>query len=269
MMTYQLLDSGEGEKLEKFGEVTLIRPAAQAIWNRKRLDLWKKAHARFSRQPANQWEIYRDVPDTWEVELGGIFFRLKRTDFGHLGIFPEHASLWPWMEVKSVAGARVLNLFAYSGGATLALAKWGAQVTHLDASAPIVAWARDNAHLNGLEQAPIRWIVDDARKYLARAVRREESYDAIILDPPTFGRGKQGEIFKIEKDLIPLLQQCKILLSKRPLFFLFTCHTPGYTPLASQHLLQQIFENEKIEAGEMTIEGPLLLPSGTYARWKE
>jgi 23S rRNA (cytosine1962-C5)-methyltransferase len=267
-MSYQLLDSGDGEKLEQFGEIVLIRPAAQAVWSRRSPSLWKKADARFSREQSKQWELFNPLPPTWGIQLHGVQLRLKRTDFGHLGVFPEHAHLWPWMCSQSLHGAQILNLFAYSGATTLALAMQGAKMTHLDASPGMVQWARENALLNHLEKAPIRWIVDDVRKYLARAIRREERYDAILLDPPSFGRGKSGEVFKIENDLIPILKQCRELLSPHPLFFLLTCHTPGFTPLALKHLLRQIFENEEIEGGEMIIEGSLSLPSGTFVRWK-
>jgi 23S rRNA (cytosine1962-C5)-methyltransferase len=268
-MSYTLLDSGHGQKLEQFAEVVLIRPAPQALWTpRLPKERWEKAHARFSRDRENCWEVLRPLPETWEIVVEGIRLRLKRTDFGHLGLFPEHAQLWPWMYTHPLKGAKILNLFAYSGGATLALAARGAEVTHVDAAQGMVHWARENATLNGLEGAPIRWIVDDVRKYLARSLRRERCYDAILLDPPTFGRGKSGEVFKIERDLLPLLQKCRSLLSENPLFTLLTCHTPGYTPLALKQLFEEVFEKREIEAGEMSLQGSFALPSGTFARWK-
>lgn len=267
-MTYKLLDCGDGEKLEQFGDVILIRPAAAALWRPKlSKNVWETAHARFSREQKNQWEIYKTLPESWEVEMEGIRLLLKRTDFGHLGVFPEHARLWPWMSAFPLRGARILNLFAYSGAATLALAARGAEVTHLDAAKGMVQWARENAALNGMEKAPIRWLVDDVRKYLARAERREEHYDAILLDPPSFGRGKMGEIFKIEYDLSRILQACRALLSSRPLFVLLTCHTPGYTPLALKQVLGEALPAGHIETGEMFIAGALSLPSGTFAKW--
>jgi len=266
---YQLLDSGRGEKLEQFGDVILIRPAAQALWQpRLPKSFWDKAHARFSREEKNQWDVFKPFPETWKIDLDGVRLLLKRTDFGHLGVFPEHARLWPKMHALPLKGARVLNLFAYSGAATLALAAKGAEVSHVDAAKGMVQWARDNAALNGLEHAPIRWLVDDVRKYLARAERRQERYDAILLDPPSFGRGKSGEIFKIEYDLPLILRGCRSLLSEKPLFVLFTCHTPGYTPLAMQQVMAESFDYGHIEAGEMFIEGPYRLPSGTFAFWK-
>ena len=268
-MEYKLLDSGEGEKLEQFGEVTLIRPAPQALWTPKLpLEDWEKAHAHFSRDEKKQWEILRPIPESWNILLEGVRLRLKMTDFGHLGVFPEHAQIWPWMSTHHLQGARVLNLFAYSGATTFALAAQGAEVTHLDAVKGVVQWAKENAILNGLDKAPIRWIVDDARKYLERAQRRQEHYDAILLDPPSFGRGKAGEIFKIERDLSEVLFQCRAILSQNPLFVVLTCHTPGYTPFTLQKLLAEVFKEGSIEGGEMYIEGPFKLPSGAFARWK-
>jgi 23S rRNA (cytosine1962-C5)-methyltransferase len=266
---YQLLDSGRGEKLEQFGKIILIRPAAQALWQpRLPESVWNQAHARFSREEKNQWELFKPLPETWEIELAGIRLLLKRTDFGHLGVFPEHARLWPSMYNFPLKGAHILNLFGYSGASTLALAAKGAAVSHVDAAKGMVQWARENAYLNGLELAPIRWLVDDVRKYLARAARRQERYDAILLDPPSFGRGKSGEIFKIEHDLPTILQGCRDLLSEKPLFVLLSCHTPGYTPLAMQQVMREAFPKGNIEAGEMLIEGSFHLPTGTFAFWK-
>ncbi|MCH9625615.1 MAG: Ribosomal RNA large subunit methyltransferase K [Chlamydiales bacterium] len=268
-MDYRLLDSGDGCKLEQFGQVLLIRPAPTAFWKpRLPSAAWRKAHARFSRERAKGWEVFASLPEEWTIHLDGVRLRLKRTDFGHLGVFAEHATFWPWMRRFALKGKRVLNLFAYSGGATCALALEGAQVTHLDASKGMVQWARENAELNHLQEAPIRWIVDDVRKYLARAVKRHEKYDAIILDPPSFGRGKVGEIFKIEHDLPLILQQCRAILSDNPLFVLLTCHTPSYTPIVMHQLVQQAFSHGEIQSGEMYLEAEFKLPSGTFAQWK-
>jgi 23S rRNA (cytosine1962-C5)-methyltransferase len=267
-MSYQLLDSGHGFKLEQFGQYILIRPAAQALWMPSLAkNIWEKAHARFSREGKNQWEQFKNLSETWEIVVEGIRLKLKRTDFGHLGVFPEHTLLWPWMKNFPLKGAKVLNLFAYSGATTLALATCGASVTHLDAAPGMVQWARENAALNSLQGAPIRWIVDDARKYLARAVKREEKYDVLVVDPPSFGRGKTGEIFKIERDLPKILQQCYQLLSTSPRFVLVTCHTLGMTPLVMQQLMREVFREGRLEAGEMYIPGPFNLPSGTFVRW--
>ncbi len=258
-MSYQLVDSGHGQKLEQFGDVVLVRPCAQAIW-RPFLPQseWKRAHARFTRDQGNRWEVFSDVPESWVVTIEGVRFHLKRTEFGHLGVFPEHAVFWKCFKPKM----RFLNLFAYSGGASIAAAKVGAEVTHLDAAKGMVSWAGDNAKLNGVSS--IRWIVEDARKYLARAVRRGEKYDAILLDPPSFGRGKSNEIFIIERDLPLMLDQCRQILSDDPQFLILSCHTPGFTPL----VLKQLLPEGKVESGELVLKGPLDIPSGAYARWE-
>nr|NGX55624.1 Ribosomal RNA large subunit methyltransferase K [Chlamydiota bacterium] len=217
----------------------------------------------------NRWSMRTSLPQEWEVSVQELRFKLKRTDFGHLGIFPEQAPLWKWIgeKVATRKKPKVLNLFAYSGGATLAAAQAGAEVCHLDAAKGMVSWARENAELNGLGKAPIRWIVDDARKFLERALRRGEKYDAIILDPPTFGRGKSGECFKIEYHLPKMLDHCRALLSDRPLFVLLSCHTPGYTPTVVRQLLRERWYKGEIEAGEMTLDGEFVVPSGVFARW--
>jgi 23S rRNA (cytosine1962-C5)-methyltransferase len=269
-MTYLLLDSGNQHKLEQFGDYLLVRPCAQAVWapllDQRR---WEEADAIFTREPSNQWKASPPLPKFWFVEWGGVKFKISPTDFGHIGMFPEHAFLWKWMLGKIKKGSSILNLFAYSGGATLALAKAGAKVCHLDASKAIVSWARENAELSGLASSPIRWIIDDAVKFLKREIKRGVKYDGILLDPPTFGRGNKGEVFKIERDLPEILRLCRELLSDKPLFLILSSHTPGYTPLVLHHLIFQATDGlkGKIESGEMVISGPLDLPSGTYAIW--
>jgi len=269
-MTYQLLDSGDGQKLERFGDYTLVRPCPQAVWRPTLKEEWSKASASFSRdKEKNNWTFRQKLPASWTVSLGGVQFKISPTDFGHLGVFPEHADLWEWMRPQLKKPARVLNLFAYSGGVTLAAAQEGAQVCHLDASKGMVEWARENATLNKQEKAPIRWIVDDALKFLRREIKRDSRYEGIILDPPTFGRGSQGEVFKIEQDIVPLLELCSQLLSEKPLFVVFSCHTPGFTPLGMRHLLSQTMPKGHIEGGEMALHSPgaLSIPSGSFARW--
>lgn len=277
---YSLIDSGNGRKLERFGPYLLDRPSAQAVWAPvEDPSLWKGADAYFTREPENVWKRKSSVPEVWYIETAGIRFKISPTDFGHLGIFPEQRPFWEWIR-KTVADAKksdrpqvqVLNLFAYSGGSTLAAAQGGAQVCHLDASKGMVAWARENAVANGLQEAPIRWIIDDAMKFLAREQRRGVRYDGIILDPPSFGRGSKGEIFKLEDQLLELLSACKSVLSEKPLFVLFSCHTPGFSPIVMDHLLRGMMEEYggSIDVGEMTLtgNGALPLPSGVYARWQ-
>lgn len=265
MKNYQLLDSGDGQKWEKFGEYTLLRPCPQAVW---RPSLAKQeADAVFTRE--EKWLFHKKMPKTWSVMHGGVEFKIAPTDFGHLGLFPEHADLWEWMRPLVKKSSRILNLFAYSGGVTLAAAQEGAEVCHLDASKGMVEWARENAALNQLTKAPIRWIVDDALKFLRREKKRESFYDGIILDPPTFGRGSQGEVFKIERDILPLLELCAELLTQKPLFVIFSCHTPGFTPLAMRHLIGQTMPKGSIEVGEMALysAGAVAIPSGSFAKW--
>lgn len=264
MDSYQLLDSGNGQKWEQFGPFILCRPCPQAVWRpQKEIE----ADAVFSRENGNRWTFRTKLPREWDILVRGVRMKISLTDFGHLGIFPEHAALWDWMRPLLEKGDRVLNLFAYSGGATLAAAQEGVEVCHLDASKGMVDWARQNAALNHLEERPIRWIVDDALKFLRREEKRGSRYSGIILDPPTFGRGGQGEIFKIEEEIIPLLELCKNVLSDLPKFVIFSCHTPGFTPVVLEHLLTQIF-GKKVESGEMllTSSSSLSIPSGAFAR---
>lgn len=276
---YELIDSGGGRKLERFGRYLLIRPCSQAVWKcQLSSQEWSKADAAFSREQENRWTLLRPLPSAWQVEVAGIQFKLSSTDFGHLGIFPEQKPFWEWIyktikaKVTPHWKPRVLNLFAYSGGSTLAAAKAGAAVCHLDASKGMVTWARENAELNQLKDAPIRWIVEDVRKFLIREKRRNSRYEAIILDPPSFGRGSNRELFKIEEDIISLLEECRELLSDSPLFFLFSCHTPGFSPVVLHHLTHQLLSsfNGTLLVGEMLLEGKkevFSVPSGVYAKW--
>ncbi len=270
-MGYQLVDSGNGEKLERFGEILLARPCAQALW-RPRLSRkeWEKVDARFSREGVRGWK--GRIPSEWEVVIEGVRFKLAPTDFGHLGVFPEHSLLWKGMceMLKLRKAPRMLNLFAYSGGATLAAAQVGAEVCHVDASSGMVKWARENAALNGLQEAKVRWIVDDVLKFLQREVRRGVRYDGILLDPPSFGRGKRQEVFKIEEDLHLVLDLCVELLSDQPLFLVATTHTPGMTPLVMHHLLRQKRGGGILETGEMILpsEWGTPVPCGSFALWR-
>jgi len=279
--TYALLDSGIGRKLERFGRFVLARPCAQALWQPLLPPAeWDAADATFDREEGHRWQNRDRLPEQWNIEVEGVHFRLSGTDFGHLGIFPEQREGWRWLRQTLRAAAakragampRVLNLFAYSGGATLAAAREGAEVCHLDASAGMVQWARENAALNNLQAAPIRWIVDDAHKFLAREVRRGRRYDAIILDPPSFGRGAQGEVYKIERDLPRTLELCRALLSETPLLVLLSAHTPGITPTVLRHLLQDALGAQpgRLQEGEMLLTGAdnvRPVPNGCFVRW--
>ncbi len=264
MTDYQLLDSGNGRKWERFGGVILNRPCPQAVWRPKGC---AEADATFSREEGTKWTFQKKIPASWTIRIEGVSMKISLTDFGHLGVFPEHASLWGWMRERIEPGTKVLNLFAYSGGATLAAAQKGASVCHLDASKGMVDWARENAALNDLSSAPIRWIVDDAIKFLRREVKRGNRYEGILLDPPTFGRGSQGEVFKIERDIQPLIELCRDLLSDKARFLIFSCHTPGFTPIVLSHLLGQFFK-APVEAFEMLLESDASysIPSGCAAR---
>lgn len=277
MNEYELLDSGNGAKLERFGDVILARPCSQAIWEPQKPPLWAKAVATFDRTNGLNWRGRERLPPSWVVSINGIRMKLSSTDFGHVGVFPETRALWDWIastlrEAAKQAGRplSVLNLFAYSGGATLAAARAGCEVCHLDASRGMVDWARENAALNGLQDAPIRWIVDDVNKFLGREGRRGRAYDAVILDPPSFGRGKQGELYKNEKDLVETLKGCRAVLGGEPVFILLTSHTPGFTPHVLQNLLAQLMAPGRLECGEMLLTGAadvFALPNGSWARW--
>ena len=272
---YELVDSGDGRKLERFGKYVLARPCSQAMWRPCRSEAeWARADASFDREDGNTWHGRANLPKEWQIETAGIRFKLGGTDFGHLGIFPEQRAQWRWIREKvkaKVEGERrkisVLNLFAYSGGSTMAAALGGAEVCHLDASKGMVEWARENARLNGLQDHPIRWIVDDAHKFMKREIRRGRKYDAIVLDPPTFGRGAGGEMYKIERDLKETLSLVKELLSEKPLFVLFSSHTPGLSEIVAKNILSQLFPAARLESGEMLLEGAsLACPSGIYCR---
>lgn len=275
---YELLDSGNGRKLERFGPVILARPCAQAVWEPRLPDLWDSAVASFDRQDGLNWSGRERLPGEWVITVRGVRMRLSTTDFGHLGIFPETLDLWDWI-ARRVAAAkadhaptpRFMNLFAYSGGATMAAALAGAQCCHLDASRGMVEWARGNAALNGLEDSGIRYIVDDVGAFLKREVRRGRKYDCVLLDPPSFGRGKRGELYKVERNVQETLDLVRQVLSDTPLFVLLTSHTPGFTPIVLRNLLEQTFGAGELSCGEMLLRGGagvLDLPSGTWGRWE-
>lgn len=266
-MKYTLIDSGNQKKLEQVGPYHLIRPCSQALWPPQfGREEWEKAQGYFSRDQQNKWE--GTLPATWETQWSELQFKIVPTDFGHIGLFPEHALLWQWASKKITKRPfRALNLFAYSGGASMALAKAGAEVCHVDASKAVVHWARENAKINHLEKAPIRWIIDDVMRFMKREIVRESFYDGILLDPPSFGRGPKGEVFKIEKDILNLLFLARDLLGAAPSFIAFSTHTPGMTPIAMGHLLEYVF-GKKAETGEMFLpsKAGFSLPCGSFAR---
>ncbi len=258
----------------------LARPCAQAVWKPALPAAeWRKATATFFRDGGNKWHGREKLPPTWTIAVDGTKFQLSSTDFGHLGIFPEQRDQWRRIAEECAAfrkkhhrAPKVMNLFAYSGGSTLAAARAGAEVCHVDASKGMVDWARKNAALNQLEDKPIRWIVDDVTKFLERELRRENKYDLLILDPPSYGRGAKGEVFKIESDLPNLLALLQKLLSDQPLGVLLSCHTPELTPISLHHLMQQAFSDQggKIDQGEMQLRGAddtLPVPSGSFSWW--
>jgi 23S rRNA (cytosine1962-C5)-methyltransferase len=249
-MSYKLLDSGGGAKWEEFGGYRLERPCPQAVWHSK---LEWKSDGVFTR--GEGWR--GKLPKEWEIELEGVKLLVRPTEFGHLGVFPEHARLWKNLEVGR--GMKVLNLFAYSGGASIAAALKGAEVTHVDSAKGMVDWAAENARLNGV--GTIRWVVEDAVKFLKREVKRGNRYDGVILDPPTFGRGAKGEVFKIEEELMGLVEMAYALAKE---FVLLSCHTPGFTPIVLKQVMEQGWRQE---VGEMMLEAErgFSIPSGSYA----
>lgn len=279
---YVLLDSGNEMKLERVGEYTLVRPSPQAIWRPQLPQAdWNRADAVYTRsaEGSGTWEWKRKVKREFDILYNNIAFNIHLTDFGHLGLFPEQIDNWNWLRQiirkrlvrTNYRNLYVLNLFGYTGGSTLACSQAGAHLVHVDAAKGVVDWARKNTLQSKLEERPIRWLVDDALKYVEREVRREHTYHGIILDPPSFGRGPKGEVFKIEHDLVPLLEACRTLLAKDALFLLYSCHTPGFTPLTLENQLLDVVASRdgSLESGEMMLTTPSgrSLPSGTYARW--
>lgn len=273
---YELLDSGDGEKLERFGKFTTSRPDPQSLWA-KRLSPadWDKADAYFTRGSSkSEWSFRSKLPEKWEIELGGLKFWIKPTAFKHTGLFPEQFANWEWLRgvVQRTEAPEVLNLFGYTGAATLACAKAGAKVVHVDGSKSAVTWARENAELSGLADKPIRWIVEDARTFVEREIRRGNTYDGIIMDPPAFGHGPDNELWKIEEHFLPLIENCKKLLKPKPLLFLINGYSAGYSAIAYRNNLLPLQEKfgGDIEIGELTLEeskSGRLLPCGIFARW--
>lgn len=277
--TYEILDASEGEKLERWGDYILVRPDPQILWKtEKKLPQWRHCDGHYyrSKQGGGSWQGL-SVPEQWAISYKNLKFWLKPFQFKHTGLFPEQAVNWDW-SMEKIKNAnrpiRVLNLFAYTGGATLAAARAGAQVVHVDAAKGMVAWAKENAKLSGLGQAPIRYIVDDCMKFVEREIRRENRYDAIIMDPPSYGRGPKGEIWKIEEKIDVLLQKCSQLLSDQALFFLINMYTTGLQPGMLHYLLSLRIQNKyggivkAQEIGLPVVSTKQVLPCGCSARWE-
>ncbi len=278
--SYELLDTSGGERLERWGDVLLIRPDPQVLWQSPRQDpRWEAAHAHYHRSKTGggSWEAFREVPRLWTVDWEGLTFQVGAMGFKHTGLFPEQAVNWKWMEEKIAAAGRpvkILNLFGYTGGATLACLRAGASVTHVDAAKGMVQWARDNARLSGLEDRSVRWLVDDAVKFVKRERRRGSRYDGILMDPPSYGRGPGGEIWRLEEDLHGLVADCVPLLSDDPLFFLLNTYNMGPSPASVAYLLGLALQQDRggrvwcDEIGLPVTASGLVLPCGGTAIWE-
>ena len=277
---YRILDTSCGEKLESWGGVTLVRPDPQIIWKSpKRSEMWGSADGVYHRSDkgGGQWEFRRKLPQSWQISYGGLKFNIRPTGFKHTGLFPEQAVNWDFMaDMISNAGRQinVLNLFAYTGGATLACANAGASVAHVDASKGMVQWARENAQLSGLADKPIRWLVDDCEKFVQREIRRGRSYDAIVMDPPSYGRGPGGEVWKLEDCIYDLVKTCAGVLSDEPLFFLLNSYTTGLSPSVMAYILKDVLGERfggQVTADEIGLPVEAtgsVLPCGSTAIWQ-
>ncbi len=274
---YRILDAGDGEKIERWGDIVLRRPDPQVIWpwtGHEAIRNGVHAHYHRSRSGGGSWEMKKAIPPDWTIRYRNLSFRVEPTGFKHTGLFPEQAVNWDWMAGLIRQANRpvsVLNLFAYTGGATVACAEAGASVCHVDASKGMVAWARENLARSGLADAPVRLIVDDCKKFVEREARRGKKYDGILMDPPSYGRGPGGELWKLEDELFGLVEACLGVLSDEPLFFLVNAYTTGFSPQVPANLLRCLMRTEgTITAGEVGLpigETGMILPCGTFARW--
>ena len=275
---YEVLDTSEGEKLERWGKYLLVRPDPQVIWNTSKEDpCWRKYDARYNRSSTGggKWSNLR-LPERWQVRYKELTFNVKPMNFKHTGVFPEQAANWDFIKQTIRSAGRpvsVLNLFAYTGGATLAAAAAGASVCHVDAAKGMVAWAKENAKSSGLEAAPIRWIVDDCGKFVERELRRGRRYDAIIMDPPSYGRGPSGEIWKLEENLYPFVEMVSKVLSDDPLFMIINSYTTGLAPSVLGYIMDTLVTKKyggHTECGELGLpvrDTGLILPCGSTGRW--
>ncbi len=277
---YKIIDTSDNEKLEVWGDIVLIRPDPQIIWKSEhKSKLWNNSHAHYHRsnQGGGQWEYNKKFNDQWQIKYNELTFNIRPTGFKHTGLFPEQAVNWDFMQEKIKSANRpinVLNLFAYTGGATLACAAAGASVAHVDASKGMVQWARDNAQSSGLSDKPIRWLVDDCEKFVLREIKRGRKYDAIIMDPPSYGRGPGGEVWKLEDSIFDLVNTCVNVLSDDPLFFLLNSYTTGLSPSVMAYLLGETvgakFKGSVLadEIGLPVLESGYALPCGSSAIWQ-
>ena len=274
---YELISTHLGEKLERWGGIISVRPDPQIIWHGDiKNPLWKNCHMHYhrSRSGGGFWEVKKQTPGKWHISWKGLKFQIRPTDFKHMGLFPEQAANWDWL-INKINGRhlRVLNLFAYTGGATAAAAKAGAHVTHVDAAKGMNEWAKENAALSGVPEDRLRFITDDVLKFVLREQRRGSVYDAIIMDPPSYGRGPNGEVWKIEAKLYELVSACSALLSDNPLFFLINSYTTGFSPQVGENVLRCLVGSQYkglTTSGELGLkqQNGLILPCGIYARWE-
>lgn len=276
---YEILDMANGEKLERWGNIILIRPDPQIIWSNKlKPELWKKANAHYHRSKTGggEWEYIKNVPESWQIRYKDLTFNLKPMGFKHTGLFPEQAVNWDFM-INKIRNAgreiKVLNLFAYTGGATVACSYAGASVCHVDSSKGMTLWAKENVASSGLSERPIRFIIDDVIKFVQREIRRGNKYDAIVMDPPSYGRGANGEVWNIEESLYTLVELCTKVLSDKPLFFIINSYTTGLAPTILANILSLTIKKDgKISCGEIGLpmkDSKLILPCGIYGRWEE
>ncbi len=275
---YEILDMANGEKLERWGNIVLIRPDPQIIWKDKsKPALWKKANAHYHRSKSGggEWEYIKNVPKAWQIKYKDLTFNLKPMGFKHTGLFPEQAVNWDFMMRKIKDAKRpikVLNLFAYTGGATVACAAAGASVCHVDSSKGMTAWAKENVASSGLADRPIRFIIDDVIKFVQREIRRGNKYDAVVMDPPSYGRGANGEVWNIEESLYMLVELCTQILSGEPLFFLINSYTTGLSPTILANVLKMTIKKKgKVTCGEVGLpmkDSEMILPCGIFGRWE-
>ena len=276
---YEILDMANGEKLEKWKDVILVRPDPLIIWKSKSFpERWKNANARYIRSSTGggNWDFNKKVPANWQVKYKELIFNIKPMGFKHTGLFPEQAVNWDWMINKIQHANRdikVLNLFAYTGGATVACSYAGASVCHVDSSKGMVTWAKENITSSGLQNNPVRYIIDDVVKFVSREIRRGNKYDAIIMDPPSYGRGTNGEVWKFEENISDLVELCTKVLSDRPLFFLINSYTTGISSTVLENILRlNIKAKGKLSSGELGLpmkDSNLVLPCGIFSRWEE